>query len=288
MKDVNRHNTESFVLRKGLLWALIPKDKDHCPLLTQLCGDDPAKTQVTWEDWPSLEVALSNIRETALGLGMSVTVCGNYRKQPTIILRKKAGSNPVQAMTDQSINLKWCLFGEHRATWLDHECGQLLEAIERIEPGKYMRILSAPSKECRHADVFVERTGQASWKISGVMTDDWDDVHDLADTYKVLLTEQLNPEDGEPPDEEDERSAFLAAYNARKGTAYQDVMSENEWRGLVPMTGHTGEPGVSLEFERRVRGGVDRLIKVLSDIEGQLIERAKREEQFLANIGDQE
>lgn len=282
MKDVTRHETESFVLRRGLKWVLIPQDRANCPLLTELCGDAPSKVSVSWEDWPTLEDAVRNVRETAAGLGMSATICGDFRRQPTIILRRRATAPSKPAAPDQRINLKWCVFGEHRETWVDYGHAHVLELIEQLEPGQWLRVLSSPSKEGRTGDVVIRRTGKLSWVLSGVIADPWDDATDLADTYKVLLMEQLAAQDGPVPDDEDEQQAFLAAYNARMGTRYKRVMTERYWRSILPISAYAGEPGVELEFDRRVRGDVDRVIKVLSDLEGQVLEMSKREERWLS------
>lgn len=273
MKDIQTNQSEKFTIRRGILgWCLVPQDHGNCPLLIDLCDGEKGGNLMPLSDYPTLQDALLCIRDVAKDKGLAVLVCGK-KQSPTVVLRRKKGDPHERepAFPEQRIDLKWCVFGEHRETWQECGFGSTLEAIEHLKPCQWLKVLSSPGKECRSASVVVIRTGDRSWRVNGVITEMWDDVGELADTLGILLVEGLMPSDGDVPDDEDGKAIFLAGYNQRHGTAYKAVMEENSFRSAVSFSGSTGEPGVDLEFARKVQGSVDRLIKVLSDLEDKLL-----------------
>lgn len=266
---------EKFIIRRSIAgWIFVPIDGGTL-LLAEMLGDEPAKVTLPLDQFPSLDGLISEIRRVAIDLGASVQVCGDWRRYPTVILRRRPGSlDGAPVMPERRVDLKWCVFGQSRETWIDHGYSDLIDALSSMVSGQWLRVLSRPSKECRFADVVIRRVGAGSWRVSGVMTDAWDEAPDLAESFGVLLQECLSAADGEPPEDEGERMAWLAAYNARHGADYQSVMTESEFCGCIPMSAAAAGPGLDHEFDRRFRCGVDGLLDRLSAMEGRLIKEA--------------
>lgn len=280
---------EKFFLRKSIAnWVFIPQERQACPLLMRLCAGEPGGALLSRADYPERADVLALIREVARGKGLVAVACGNLRDGiTTVVLRTKAERKAARAATPafetQEIDLKWCLFAQDRSSWLECGAGDTLRALESLRVGQWLELRSAPRKEIRSASVSVTRTGERAWHVQGVLTEEWDDIPELADTLGVLLCEQLTEQDGplvcDERGEGDEGPSayrtFLAAYNARHGTAFKAVMDESTFRSAVSFSAMACAPGVDLEVSRRVRGDVDRLISALSALEDELLAYAK-------------
>lgn len=280
------------MLRKSIAnWVLIPQDRHACPLLQRLCAGEPGGPLLSRQDHPDRAGVLALIREVARDQGLVAVACGNLREgTTTVILRPRAVRKATRAATPafetQEIDLKWCLFAQDRSSWLECGAGDTLQNLESLCVGQWLELRSAPRKEIRSASVSVTRTGERAWHVQGVLTEEWDDIPELADTLGVLLCEQIAAQDGplvcderDEGDEGDEglstHRTFLAAYNSRHGTAFKAVMDESTFRSAVSFSAMACAPGVDLEVSRRVRGDVDRLICALSALEDELLACAK-------------
>lgn len=286
---------EKFFLRKSIAnWVFTPQERQACPLLMRLCAGEPGGALLSRADYPERAGVLALIREVARDQGLVAVACGNLRDgTTTVVLRTKAERKAARAATPafetQEIDLKWCLFAQDRSSWLECGAGDTLQALESLRVGQRLELRSAPRKEIRSASVSVTRTGERAWHVQGVLTEEWDDIPELADTLGVLLCEQLTAQDGplvcdergegDEGDEGDEgpsaHRTFLAAYNVRHGTAFKAVMDESTFRSAVSFSAMACAPGVDLEVSRRVRGDVDRLISALSALEDELLACAK-------------
>lgn len=104
---------EKFYIRRTIAgYILIPADRQDHPLLTQLIGGRGNEWISKRLPWESLEYGLDLLKRTARKYGLSMQVCGNQRKNPTVILRKlPRGAEP------KPIDVFSGLSGRYAARW---------------------------------------------------------------------------------------------------------------------------------------------------------------------------
>lgn len=96
-------------------WYLMPENPKNCPLLRELHGLEGDSFEYLelppTIDWDSVEEGMVRIREIAFGMGMTVQFCGNLKKRPIGILRKKPGlilPEPVKVFEGMGMDsAKW-------------------------------------------------------------------------------------------------------------------------------------------------------------------------------------
>lgn len=80
---------EKFYIRKTIAgFITVPADPLNHPLLTRLHGNRGDQWITKRLPWESLEYGITLLKHTAHKYGLSMQVCGNWRKRPTVILRE--------------------------------------------------------------------------------------------------------------------------------------------------------------------------------------------------------
>ena len=101
--------TEKLILNRSILgWATVPCDASNHPLLSALQGDCPRS------EWAHIECrdvadAIAEIKTVAKDMGITVQVCGNVKRNPTIILRSKHAPDQWSEPTSLPPAQKWQL-----------------------------------------------------------------------------------------------------------------------------------------------------------------------------------
>lgn len=100
---------EKLTLNRSILgWATVPCDASNHPLLSALQGDCPRS------EWAHIECrdvadAIAEIKTVAKDMGITVQVCGNIKRNPTIILRSKHAPDQWSEPTSLPPAQKWQL-----------------------------------------------------------------------------------------------------------------------------------------------------------------------------------
>lgn len=165
-----------------------------------------------------------------------------------------------------TVDLKWGLFYAHPGDWEDGGYAHVIQAMTNLIPGQQIEIYSAPWKEIRHAKVVVRRISKAKWHVSGHCTFSWDDPYELAQTLGVYLTDDFEWQSDEDPEDAVKRCLEEAGDEAY---GCHTVSDEDCFRESLEFSQYTMEPGFDWEFDKTVFGGVEKVLRFLSDQENE-------------------
>lgn len=265
--------TEKFTLARSIAgWVIRPTGSGSHPLLTELCGQDPRKTTILRSEFQGINDVLAHMKDVAYSLGMTIQVCGDHKRSPTIILRKRL-STEIEPLT-LKVNLKHCVFLADAESWSDYGYGEILPLLNSLLVGQSLIIQSSPSRESRMGLVTVERRGAAAWKVSGHIACPWDDADSLANELGVLLQEQC---DQLIPEADSDLKAFINAHNAKHGTSYVDAMTLGRFMESIPMRATCDGPGTEWDFSQIKRGAPSKVLQLLDAKEQEAINHDETE-----------
>ena len=188
-----------------------------------------------------------------------------------------------------SVDLKWSLWAGERGMWEEYGHGLVLSALEYMSEGDTVTIKLAAWKEVRYGTVsitFVKvlDTGVGKWRVAGDMTEGWDEVYDLFNTFglydlsqdagdeKVLEQLGIAYEDRFEPENLERINAKLKELGYHGGANDVDAFTE-----MIPFSHRLYDPGVDHEFEFEFEGTLDELLVRIDQEEDALIKESAEE-----------
>jgi len=154
--------TEKLTLNRSILgWTTVPCDASNHPLLSALQGDSPRS------EWAHIECrdvseAIAEIKAVAKDMGITVQVCGNIKRNPTIILRSKRTPDQWSEPTSLPPAQTWQI----QIRWVHATSGYQVTHVRPVDAPEWWLIWQAPQALVDFIALDLETLTFAGWDTS--------------------------------------------------------------------------------------------------------------------------